>query len=243
MSKNMIAAILTSVMGLSLAQTAEAGWRDVRSCLGEHVSEAMDLNKQRKTAYMKLSQGRSKDVSNALLWMEWKISLAAPLADAWSAYFQAKGIPIMCDDFVPISDTPAFQAQNPQGKDSLNNFRQPDVAKIKEKLLEFHKARAYMQMAEYADAEIIELDRVPRYNCMVKHMLESVRRMAALTPVHAQKAQEQGIRSTEPLSRTVLKSHIMFLNESAKIDELAAPLQAEGLMIVCQDVPYIPWPK
>lgn len=242
MLKSILMLLALGLMGLTFSQTVEAGWKDVRPCLGEHVSEAMVLNKQRKAAYMQLSQGRSKKVSNALLWMERKISVAAPLADAWSAYFQSRGVQIMCDDFVPISHTPAFQAKNPQGRDSLHNFRPPDITRIKGRLLELHKARSYMEMARYADSEIIELDRVPRYNCMVKHMLESVRRMAALTPVHAQKARSQGLRSSEPLSRTVLKSHIMFLNESARIDKLAAPLQAEGLMIVCQDVPYIPWP-
>lgn len=236
-----MAFVLTAVT-LILPLASWAGWKDVRACLGEHIEEAIVLNKQRKTAYMQLSQGRSQKVSEALLWMERKLTVAAPFADAWAAPFQAKGIPILCRDFISMSETPAFKAQNPEGPDSFHNYRRPDVNGIKARLLELYKSKSYQGMAEYADSQIQELDRVPRYNCMVKHMLESVRRMAALTPVYMQMAQELDMMSPELLSRTVLRSHVLLLEESANIDELAAPLQAEGLPIVCQDVPYIPWP-
>lgn len=219
-----------------------AGLKDIRPCLSEHISEAMELNKQRKPLYLKLSGGRSKIVSDKLIWMERKLSVAVPFADAWAAPYQAAGIPILCQDFISMSETPKFQAQNPEGTDSLHNYRRPDIAAIKSRLLELYKAKSYLPLAHFADQQITDLEQKPRYNCMVRHLLESIRRMAALTPVHAQKSRAKNKVSSEFLSRTVLRSHIMLLEESAEIDRVAAPLQAEGLPIVCQDVPYIPWP-
>jgi hypothetical protein len=219
-----------------------AGLRDMQPCLSQHIREAMDLNQVRKPLYSKLSNGKSKIVSDKLIWMERKLIVAVPFADAWAAPYQAAGIPILCQDFVSMSETPKFLARNPDGKDSLHNYRRPDVEGIKDRLLELYKAKAYMLLAHFADTQIKELDQKPRYNCMVKHILESIRRMAALTPVHAAKSKALNKVSSEYLSRIVLRSHILLLEDSAEIDAAAAPLQAEALPIVCRDVPYIPWP-
>ncbi len=232
--------VVMVTVALTLPQISQAGWGDVRACLSEHVLEAIALNKQRKPVYMQLSQGRSQSVSDAMLRMENWLLLTTPFADAWAVPFQAKGIPVLCEDFVSMLLVPAFKAQNPEGPDSLYNFQQPDIEIIKDRLLTLYKAKSYIDIAEYADWLVQRLDQAPRYNCLVKHMLESIHRIATLTPVHARNAQESGMLiSPEPLSRAILKSHILLLDESAKIDALAAPLQAEGLPIVCQDVPSI----
>lgn len=227
---------------LLLSPVGQAGLRDIRPCLSQHNYEALQLNQLRKPLYAGLSSGQSQVVSDKLIWMERKLSLVVPFADAWAAPYQAAGIPILCQDFISMDETPLFTASNPEGKDSLHNFRPADVSQIKIRLLELLKAKNYEQLAEYADSQIQDLHRTPRYNCMVRHILESIRRMAALTPVHAKKAKAAGKLSTEFLSATILRSHIYILSESAEIDRLAAPLQAQGLLIVCQDVPYIPWP-
>ncbi|QDK46177.1 hypothetical protein DOM22_13890 [Bdellovibrio sp. ZAP7] len=219
-----------------------AGAKDIRPCMTEHIREAMALNKERKPLYMKLSQGKSKPVSDKLIWLERKLMVAVPFADAWAAPYQAVGIPIICQDLIEMSKTPKFQSRNSEGIDSLHNYRKPNITAIKSHLLELFKAKAYMSLAEYADSQIKDLEQAPRYNCMVRHILESIRRMAALTPVHERKALAKNMLSTEMLSRTVLRTHIILLKDFAEIDELAAPLQANALPILCQDVPYIPWP-
>jgi hypothetical protein len=42
------------------------------------------------------------------------------------------------------------------------------------------------------------------------------------------------------ISNQMLAGHLDGLEESARIDMLAAPVQAMNLPIICQDVPYIP---
>lgn len=211
-------------------------------CLTQHIHDAMELNKKRAPLYEHLSEGQSRIVSKKLIWMEQKLSILAPLADLWAAPYHRVGIPILCVDFVDMSETPAFKAYNPLGKESLNNFHPPDIVKLKKDLLDLYTEKAYGELALYADAQIRELDKNPRYNCMVKHILESIRRIAALAPQYDLLAKQKNKISPLFLSRTVLRSHIMLLDESAKIDFYAAPLQAEALPIVCQDVPHIPWP-
>jgi hypothetical protein len=47
------------------------------------------------------------------------------------------------------------------------------------------------------------------------------------------------MRSTAGLSRLVLRLHLFTLGDAAKLDALAAPIQARGIPILCQDVPPI----
>jgi hypothetical protein len=237
-----LAVILFSLFAFVIPALSWAGLKDIRPCLSEHIRDAIVLNKERKPLYMKLSNGKSKVVSDKLIWLERKLSMAVPFADAWAAPYQAAGIPVLCQEFISMSEAPKFQLRNPEGIDSLHNYHRPDITGLKARLLELYTAKAYMRLAEYADKQIIDLDQNPRYNCMVKHILESIRRMAALTPIHQQKSREKNKVSSEYLSRTVLRTHILLLNDFAELDELAAPLQADALPILCQDVPYIPWP-
>ncbi|WII72924.1 hypothetical protein QJS83_03440 [Bdellovibrio sp. 22V] len=213
-----------------------------RACLTDHIRDALKINKERAPHYARLSQGRSAEISKRLISMERKLSFIVPFADAWAIPYHMAGVNILCDDFIDMAYTPKFRSQNPEGADSILNFRRPNVETIKARLFELYKAKDYQGLAYYADHKIHELESVPRYNCMVRHVLESIRRMAALAPLHDQKARHSLGVSSLFLSRTVLRSHILLLDESTLIDTLAAPLQSEGLPIVCQDVPAIPWP-
>lgn len=67
---------------------------------------------------------------------------------------------------------------------------------------------------------------------MIRHFLESIRRVAGLAPTY-------GVR-TMFISKQMLWAHVRSLKKASELDQMAAPLQAEGLPILCQDVPYIP---
>nr|WP_295902882.1 hypothetical protein [uncultured Bdellovibrio sp.] len=234
--------LVVFLIGLLLPAIGQAGLKDVKPCLSTHLREAIKINEQRAPVYERLSQGQSRAISEMLIKAEKKVLWVAPLADAWAAPYQRAGIPILCADFIDMSHTPAFRAVNPDGKDSLQHFHPAPTGEISERLRELFKAKDYDGIVRYADEQVQELNRVPRYNCMVRHVLESIRRMAGLAPIHDQKARAKLHISSLLLSRTVLKSHINLLDESSEIDALAAPLQAEALPIICQDVPHIPWP-
>lgn len=233
---------LIFILSLMLGSASFAAGVKPRACLTEHIDEAMELNQRRAPHYEKLSNGRSKEVTKRLISMERKLRLISPVADLLVQPFQRVGIPMTCDYFISMNETPKFRAVNPAGKDSLNNFRPAAVEVMQKYLLQFYKEREYMELANYADELIHELEREPRYNCMVRHILESIRRIAVLIPRHEKMAQERLGDSTMFIANMMLRSHIVLLEESSEIDHVAAPLQAEALPIVCQDVPYIPWP-
>lgn len=233
---------LTFLTVMILGSIVHASVYPERNCVSIHIKDAMELNKARKPLYQKYSNYRSTEITERLLKMERKLLVGAPFADLWARLYQRKGIPIMCKDFIDMSETPAFTSMNPEGVDSILNYRKPAVAAVVAKLKQLFKERAYVEMAHFADNEILKIEDHPRYNCLYRHMLESIRRMAILTPEYMEMAQSLGFTSPELLSRNVLRSHFSLLEESALIDQLAAPLQAQGLPIICQDVPYIPWP-
>ncbi|KHD89537.1 MAG: hypothetical protein OM95_02855 [Bdellovibrio sp. ArHS] len=234
----------TLLISLAIALCGSLGFAATsgraRACLTEHIDEAIDLNSKRAPFYEKLSSGKSKIVTKKLIAMERRLRLVAPVADFMVAKFQRAGIPMTCDYFISMNHTPKFRAVNPAGPDSLKNFRAANVDVIKKYLLKLYKQRAYGDLAQYADDLVIELEREPRYNCMVRHILESIRRIALVIPHHERLAQERLGDSSLFMANLILRSHITLLNESGEIDNLAAPLQAEALPIVCQDVPYIP---
>jgi hypothetical protein len=225
---------------LLISSLGHAKFSDVKPCLSDHIYEALTLNQERMPLYSELSQGRSKVVSDRLISMERKLSLKTPLADAVAVPFQLAGVRILCDDLIDMAKVPNFKASN--GKDSLENFRAPNISEIHSRLKELYRNQDMAGVFAYTDHLVEEELNVPRYNCLVRHMLESIRRVAALAPIHNQKALEKLNTSSLFLSWGAIKTHIGLLVESAEIDKLAAPLQADGLPIICQDVPFIPVP-
>lgn len=77
-------------------------------------------------------------------------------------------------------------------------------------------------------------------NCMLRHMLESIRRIARLSPRHHMRALDFGLRSPISLSDDLIKAHLKWLDEAVELDRMAAPLHRLGIPIICNDVPTIP---
>lgn len=232
----------TLILGILLTPAGAEATPLTRKCLQTHIRDAIEINTQRMWLYAQLSNNRSLPISEKLLELERKILPMAGLADTWARYFQSRGIPVLCNDFIDMAETPVFSFMNPHGPGSILDYRKPDVMKIYPLLKSLYKSKSYMSLAHEADAEIRRLDQEPRYNCLFKHTLESIRRVAGLLPEYMQEARIKKISSPEILMRATLKSHLDLLEDFAALDQMAAPLQAEGLMILCQDLPHIPAP-
>ncbi len=85
-----------------------------------------------------------------------------------------------------------------------------------------------------------DISELRKSNCMLRHMLESIRRIARLSPRHHMRALDFGLRSPLTLSQDLLTAHIKWLGEAIEIDREAAALHQRGIPIVCNDVPTIP---
>jgi len=204
-----------------------------------HLEEALHLNRERMPLYARLTGGESVRISRRLIRYE---RLALPLArwvDRRARPYNARGIGVVADDFVPMSGTPEFRERSAEPPLPLSAFRPADARRMRRALAGALKSDGFAGVAAALRAELEALEGVPCYHCMLRHLLESMLRVATLAPAHAARAEAAGLRSTAGLSRLVLRLHLFTLADAAKLDALAAPIQARGIPILCQDVPPI----
>ncbi|MBS1972130.1 MAG: hypothetical protein JSU04_17600 [Bdellovibrionales bacterium] len=206
-----------------------------------HIDDAMILNQARAPIYNRLSNGESAIVSEAMISFEKGLLRSASLADAAAFPFQLSGIPILCVDYIHMSETPSFRNSFAQGAPKLSQFHPLNIQSVKTALTAALQSDDFESMIEIATQSIEELNKEPRFNCMVRHFLESARRIAGLAPQYQVMAGSRlSAYGTKFISKKILKGHIKSLDEAARIDLLSAPVQAQNIPIVCQDVPHIP---
>ncbi|WP_413290310.1 hypothetical protein [Bdellovibrio sp. HCB337] len=205
-----------------------------------HVHEAMILNEARKPLYAELTDGRSLAISEALISYEKDLLLKSRIADITARPFQWAGVPIVCEDYISINATPQFKAHYPSGAPLLQNFVSVKVGDYVKVLEPSIKAGDFKRVEKISHQAVEELSQEPRLNCMVRHFLESIRRVAGLAEKHDQKSRAVLGVGTKFLSKKMLIVHLDELQFAADLDKMAAPLQAAGVPILCQDVPAIP---
>ncbi len=214
----------------------------LKECFREHLREAIAINKARRPLYAQLSNFHSNEISDRLIASEQLAKFASYLFhnfDSQAERYQEKGINIVCDEFVSMSLTPEFKASGPLPHPDLLEFQELDPYMIRRSLVRaiddgypqtVAAARHWISVIEKTDA---------RFNCMTRHLLESVGRIAKLAPRHIKKAKTLGLKSPAHLSDSMISAHLLMLPESVALDTLAAPIQAQGIQILCQDVPPI----
>lgn len=207
-------------------------------CFTEHLREAMLLNDARRPVYSAWSGRRSEPISDRLIRTERTALLLARRVDRRARRFREAGIPIVCAEFVSMDLTPALPdapLSPPAGpfRDTM------DAVALRERLIAAYGERGFAGVAAEADAHLARLAGTPEYHCMIRHLLESVWRIAVMAPLHERLAAERGVGSTRSLSELLLRLHLAVLREGADLDRAAAPLQAGGIPIVCADVPPI----
>ena len=221
------------LLAASPAQAQESG------CMARHLREALRLNRERMPLYSELSGGRSRAISRRLIWAERLAMPAAWYVDWRARKFQRLGIPVVCADFEPMGRTPAFR---PRADDPppLSAFAPADPGRIAQAVERAFRAGGFAGAGAALEGEIEVLSRVPGFHCMTRHLLESALRIANGAQRYAADAEARGVASPARLSRALLSMHLATLGEASRLDRRAAPLQAEGIPIVCQDVPPIP---
>jgi hypothetical protein len=226
-----IAALL--LLAASPARAQESG------CMARHLREALRLNKERMPLYSELTNGRSRAISRRLIWAERFAMPAAWYVDWRARRFQRLGIPVVCADFEPMERTPAFRPriENPP---PLSAFVPADPRRIARAVERAYRAGGFAGASAALEGEIEALAHVPGFHCMTRHLLESALRITNGAQRYSADAEARGVASPARLSRVLLTMHLTTLGEAARLDRRAAPLQAEGIPIVCQDVPPIP---
>ena len=208
-------------------------------CFAGHLRAAIALNSERKAIYSELSDGASDKVSRVLILGE-RIALPqAMFLELEARKYQRAGIPILCDEFASMSTVPPISMTKAEVVPAPA-FMASDPAKIWSEQVR----KAYDQDgfggASASASQILEgLQSTPRFFCMARHLLSSIVRVANLAPVYERAALEKGMKSPLGISRSLLMKHLSALSLSIKVDRPAAVVQAQGIPIVCGDVPEI----
>ncbi|HEU0014835.1 MAG TPA: hypothetical protein VFQ45_14205 [Longimicrobium sp.] len=208
-------------------------------CMERHVREAIALNRERMPRYAALTGGRSAPISRRLIRTEQLTGVVARYVDWRARPFQRAGIRIVCDDFVPMAHTPAFRERVPDPP-PLSAFAPADARRIRRAVKQALRVGGFPAASAALEVEIARFSTTPAFHCMLRHLLESALRASSQAPRYAAQARALGLRSPEGLSRMLLDLHLTGLGEAAALDRRAAPLQSEGIPILCQDVPPIP---
>lgn len=209
-------------------------------CFQEHLHEAIEKNEQRRPLYSSLSGGRSEALSDKLIESEKMSLIFARNIDEAAEPFQAVGIRIPCDEFISMSETPEFRDRFPFDPEPLSSYEVVDGSQFRQDLETAFEEGGFAAVSSLSTELLHSLEEPRAYHCMMRHTLESLRRIANFAPVHDARAKELGAQSPLWLSEDLVRLHVLPLDAVAKLDEQASPLQAEGLPILCQDVPPIP---
>lgn len=210
-----------------------------RDCFQRHLRDAIRLNERRAPLYAAWSDGAARPVSRRLIRAERRALMAAWLVDRRARRFQEAGIPIGCAEFISMSLTPPLGTA-PLAPPPEPYTPGPDADSLASALASAYGSGGFAGVAAAAEGLLETIDEKPRYHCMLRHLVESLWRVAELAPWHAVGANEAGLPATVPLSELLLRLHLAALPDGARLDREAAPLQQAGIPILCRDVPPIP---
>ena len=121
----------------------------------------------------------------------------------------------------------------------LGDFVETDGQRLARRIRGAYRKAGFAGIRRVARDALLVLEATPRFHAMMRHLLESIDRVSWLAPQHESAATERGLGSTTWMSWLLVKGHLLYFREAARLDRLAAPLHAQGVPIIHQDVPPI----
>jgi hypothetical protein len=206
----------------------------------KHISSAIKHNQKVAPRYAELSNGDSRFLSTALIQLE-KISLFfAKKMDRESRFYQERGIPLLCDELIDMNQLPPFQDQLPEASRPVH-FYHYDYKKMNRNLKDFIKENRLNDAYQEIAYDLKTLDDYPYQWCITRHFLESIARTIMLSLGHRAQAQKLGLPDPINVIKKFVALQRRALPLAQYLDTKAFPLQKQGLLIYCQDLPVIPW--
>lgn len=242
MTTKLLILILTFMLTMLSAMDLAYANSPSRFCTVVHISEAIKINQERRSLYAELTQQQSHPISHAIIQMELNLLDTGYLADFIALFFQGAGIPILCDEYVSMDLVPNFKTEADKPWPLLKNYKRVGIQKLKTDLEYANNRKDFAEVLTRAQRWLNFMAQEPQYNCLTRHFIESIARAAALAPQHNAKAAKRGL-STLEISKRFISAHLELLSQSQNIDQLAAPIQASGVPIICQDIPVISLPN
>ena len=202
-----------------------------------HLRDAIALNESRAGFYASMSDGASFPVTRRLIRIERMLLPVARWMDRRASRYHAAGIPLMEAVFAPMHAAPPPGTLPPT---CVTARALPTVLVARRDVREAYRDGGFGAARRAIDRHLAELQRGPAVDCMVRHLLESARRVADLAPVHAAQAEALDLPSPLWISGLLLRLHLLGLTQAARLDAQAYPLQCRGIPILSSDLPAIP---
>jgi hypothetical protein len=209
-----------------------------------HLRHAIAVNTERGDLYASATDGASRSLSTVLITTENATIPVAMWLDSRARPFNARGIPIVEDDFVPMHPIPAWNTPtrfvavaSPTALWKvavlLRELRRPGRR--------WARRRAYVAIAEataHALDQVIHIEQAEQSHfAMTRHLLESL----GLAAVNAEDYVRQDPQ-TASLATDLVRLQLVGLRVAVGLDARAQHLHRRGIGILVNDVPPIPFP-
>jgi len=210
-----------------------------------HFKEAIIVNKERKKFYSNQTKGKSKKLSNILLFFSYFLLPITIFIDKKALKFNKLGIPIIENDFVslenikPKTSPPLYQSELKLSDlkiflKSLKKFKNQINYEIKKNnFIEICRliSKIILNINEFENEKKIHL-------ALYKHIYESIG-FAAHNAIEYSKFNNNDALK---LSKKLIKIQLLGLILSPYIDKIANKLHQTGCGILVNDIPDIPFP-
>lgn len=210
------------------------------NAIQNHIKEAIVHNKRMVTIYSELSEGKSENLSRNLIIAERMSVLLLKDIERETKIYQEKGIPLLCEELADMKNIPIFQERLPQELRPVDFFDY-DQKVISKKIKSLINDDQFDLAYEAVANDIRKLEDYPNQLCLTKHFLESIARTLLISSQHRAEAKKLGLPDPKNLIKRFITLQRRALPITRYLDQQAFPLQKDGLLIYCQDVPAIAW--
>lgn len=227
--------LLIALICLGTAQASECDF-----AIKKHINEAIAHNKRMAKIYSKLSDHDSEKLSYTLITLEKISKLFVHSIEKEAKLYHVHNIPVLCEEVPPMDSLPEFQERAPEElrPKTFYNYDRKTLSDSLKKLMDQNKFQdAYDLVAK----DLYELETIPNQQCLTKHFLESIAYSLKLSETRRAEAAQAGLPDPMPLIKKYISLQRGALFLTAYLDKQAFPLQKDGLLIYCQDVPPTNW--
>lgn len=201
-------------------------------CLRQHLSEALDANRDRRETYARLSNGRSERVSSVMIGMD-RVGLgfADMLDGAGENVRGRRGVNIVCELVPSMAAAPALpQAAGPALRTPYEALPLP---KMRRALRALAKAHDWDGLAREASRYAEATGEQTQQHCFTRQAFRTLARLGQVIPEH-------GTAEAEAFGEKAVNIMLPMTRGSALVDKMAAETQSQGVPILCADMPRVP---
>lgn len=231
---------MKTILLIVLILTASAHAHECDNAIKKHISEAIAHNKKVASVYARLTDGQSEKLSFTLINLEHVTKLFVGPIEKEARLYHEHNIPVICEEIPSMEAMPAFQEKvseelRPQ------TFYKYDRKSLTQSLIKLMDQNKFDEAYNLVADDLEKLESAPNQQCLTRHFLESI----ALTLKLRDRRQEESSRAGLPDPTPLIKKYIVLQSRAllltTYLDKQAFPLQKDGLLIYCQDVPSTDW--